>query len=629
VHSVDPALPGSTPRRSSRTTLEQLVTLVRDPFSFMMVVVLLAKSWLAVVLINNPNHSVLNPAHIEDYETSLVIFVGFIVVPVALGFLFRGRSRLAYSLVLDSLLSALLITDVWYFRAHSTFLSFLLWQEVVNLRHLGSSIFAMSRPIDLLFLADLVVLLPLVLLWRRLYLGARRSVALALLLPLVSVVCLEYKHHELDQFGTDSDVRFVEPCWEARQTISFQSPLGFHVLDFFFVFFRNSRLELSSAQRGEIRTWYAETRETRPDSRYKGLLKGRNLIVVQVESLENFVIGHSVAGEEITPVLNSLLPNSLYFENINDQANEGMSSDSDLMTNTSVYPVRKGSTFFRFPGNTYNSLPRILRGAGYRTTLALHPDPAVYWNWKNALTSIGFDVCLDMAAFKNTEILGLGLSDECFLTQVGALLTKQPEPFYAYMVTLTSHGPFELPDDHCELTLDAKLADTILGHAFQSFRYVDHQIGRLLERLRESGVLDRSVVVFYGDHTSVHRFYSDEVAALDGLDDWMRDSRPLVPLIIYAPGISGERFAVTGGHIDTMPTLLYLLGVDEHQYVDTAMGRNLLNTGLDFAVLRKGTVVGRDRFGPFAKKAVRGLAIADMILRSDYFRTATEARPAQ
>ncbi len=604
----------------------QLAPLLRDPFFFVTVVLLLLKSMLVVTLINNPDHSVLDTDHFQDYQTSRTIFISFVVIPVSFGFLLRGRGRLAYYVALDLAFSLLMLGDLWYFRTYSTFLSFLLWQQRTNLQGLSASVLAMFRPVDLLLFADLAILVPLCLLWRKLYRGTRRAVALAVLLPLVASGCLWMKHLELDKNGTIAEVRFVEPCWEARQTISYQSPLGFHVVDFYSVYLRNRPVELSPAQREEIRSWFAATREVLPDDRYKGMLKGRNLIIVQVESLENFVIGHSVAGQEITPVLNGLLPNSLYFTTIYDQAHEGLSSDSDLMTNTSVYPVRKGSTFFRWPNTSYNSLPRILRGAGYRTTIAMHPDPGAYWNWKNALTAIGFDTCLDMGAFSNDEILGLGLSDADFLPQAAARLLPLPEPFYAFLVTLTSHVPFELPDEERELELEARLNESSLGTAFQCFRYTDHQIGRFLDKLRTNGVLERSAVVFYGDHASVHRFLNDEVAALQGTEAWMRDSRTLVPLIIYAPGHAGERFTVTGGHVDIMPTLLYLLGVDEGVTAGTAMGRNLLNTRRDFAVLADGTVVGTDRRAPFARKAVQGLEIADLIISGNYFKHARPAR---
>ncbi|MBZ5590469.1 MAG: LTA synthase family protein [Acidobacteriia bacterium] len=611
---------GSSPgRRWLGFATAQISALARDPFFWLTGILLLAKSFMALLLINNPDHSVLDAGYLSSYDFSVPIFVSFIAVPLSFGLLLKGRLRLAYYLALDAAFSVLMIADLWYFRAYSTFLSFMLWQETANLSGLWDSIISMARPVDLLFVADVVVVVPVVLLWRALYRGARRSIAAAVLVLAAALVCLAWEHLAIDVWGTEENHRFVETRWEARETISFQSPLGFHILDVWNVYLQKRPLSLSPAQGEAIRAWFAEKREPLPDNRYKGMLKGRNLIVVQIESLENCVIGRSVSGQAITPVLNGLLPNSLYFTNIYEQVNGGSSSDSDLMTNTSVYPVRHGSTFFRFPRNAYNALPRILRGAGYRTTLAMHPDAAVYWNWKNALTAIGFDTCLDESAFVNHETLGLGMSDEDFLTQAGTRITRQPEPFYAFLVTLTSHAPFDLPEKYRDLKLDEELATSCLGRAFQAFHYADRSIGVFLERLRRSGMLERSVVVFYGDHASVHRFYNDEVQAMEGLEDWMRDPRCLIPLIVYAPGVTGERIDVTGGHIDIMPTLLYLLGVDEAVTAETAMGRNLLRTGRDFAVLQDGTVVGRDKDATFSKAAVEGLSIADLSIRGNYF----------
>ena len=620
MEGADPRGRKALARSWSVATAAQLHALVRDPFFFLTGAVLLIKSFMAVLLINNPDHSVLDISYLDSYEYSVPIFVSFIAIPLSLGLLVKGRSRLAYYLALDGAFSLLMIADLWYFRAYSTFLSFMLWQQTANLSGLWDSIVSMSRPVDLLFLADLAVLVPAVLLWRGLYRNARRALAAAALVPMAAVVCLAWEHHAIDVAGTDENHQFLGPRWEARETISYQSPLGFHVLDVWNVYLQNRPLSLSPAQGEEIRAWFAAKRERLPDNRYKGILKGRNLIVVQVESLERFVIGRSVGGQPITPTLDGLLPNSLFFTNIHEQVNEGSSSDSDLMTNASVYPVRKGSTFFRFPANAYNSLPRILREAGYRATVAMHPDPAVYWNWKNALTAIGFDTCLDESSFETHEILGLGISDGDFLSQAAARTAALPEPFYLFMVTLTSHAPFDLPEKYRELKLEPELAESSLGKAFQAFHYTDRAIGGFLDRLRRSGLLERSVVVFYGDHASVHRYYADEVAAMDGIEDWMRDPCRLVPFIVYAPGIAGERLEVTGGHIDIMPTLLYLLGFDEETVAGTAMGRNLLNTGRDFAVLADGAVVGRDAGAPLSRAAVQGLAIADLAIRGNYFQ---------
>ena len=56
----------------------------------------------------------------------------------------------------------------------------------------------------------------------------------------------------------------------------------------------------------------------------------------------------------------------------------------------------------------------------------------------------------------------------------------------------------------------------------------------------------------------------------------------------------GKTFDTIGGQIDIMPSLLYLMGVDNEKYINTAIGRNLLNTNKSFAVLTNLEVVGEN-----------------------------------
>jgi len=88
--------------------------------------------------------------------------------------------------------------------------------------------------------------------------------------------------------------------------------------------------------------------------------------------------------------------------------------------------------------------------------------------------------------------------------------------------------------------------------------FADRQIGRLLDKCRELGFLDRMIVVFtsdhgenLGDHGSighVHQLY---------------DSLLRVPLIIRYPGVpAGKRVATQVRQVDILPTILELCGAD-------------------------------------------------------------------
>ena len=288
------------------------------------------------------------------------------------------------------------------------------------------------------------------------------------------------------------------------------------------------------------------------------------------------------------------------------------------MTNTSVYPIRTGATFFRFPNNTYNSLPKLLQGMGY-STLAIHGDRGSYWNWVPALTSIGFEKTMDETHFNTDEKIGLGISDGSYFKQVAPILASEKQPFYNFIVTLTSHSPFDLPDQYRKLALSEDLNKTKLGGYFQSVNYTDEQIGNFIGTLDKSGVLNNSVVVIYGDHTGVHKYYNDEVKEVQPQENWWLDDSKRIPLIIYHKGMKAREIEITGGQIDTMPTVAYLMGITEERYKNTVFGRNLLNTNQDFAVLANKQYVGKAADNEEIQEKLQGIDLADLIIRKNYF----------
>lgn len=77
-----------------------------------------------------------------------------------------------------------------------------------------------------------------------------------------------------------------------------------------------------------------------------------------------------------------------------------------------------------------------------------------------------------------------------------------------------------MPEDKKYLNLPKELDDNMLGKYFQSVRYTDEAIGKFIAELDKEGLLDNTVVMIYGDHCGVHKFYEQDIenAPLDG--DW-------------------------------------------------------------------------------------------------------------
>ena len=582
---------------------------------------LLTKFVLFLGLINNGNATSFNlfKAFFSfSAPPPLAVYTSLIVIVLCFSFVFQGRTRFWFLVICNSLFSLLLVADLMYYRGFSSFISPYLLSQTTNLDNLSSSIVSMLRLIDLLFIIDLFVLVGIGLKFKIFYAKAERNIVTLLILFVLSVSYVYYLHVQLDLNGKGEDMLF-RVSWSPNQTMSNLSPLGYHAFDVYNYYINKQSTKLTPEENQAIKRWFAQKQENLPANSYKGIFTGQNLIMIQVESLENFVINQKVDGQEITPNLNKLLKNSLYFSNFYEQVYNGSSADADLMANTSVYPVRTGATFFRFPNNTYNSLPKLLREVGY-STLAIHPDKGSYWNWVPALTSIGFEKTMDETRFKTDEKIGLGISDGSYFRQIAPIIADEKQPFYNFMVTLTSHNPFELPDQYRKLVLTEEFNRTKLGGYFQSINYTDEQIGNFLGALDKSGVLDNTVVVLYGDHTGVHKYYNDEVKQVQPQESWWLDDSKRIPLIVYHKGMTGQEIGITGGQIDTMPTVAYLMGIKEASYQNTVFGRNLLNTNKDFAVLSNRLYMGEAANNEELKNQINGIDIADLVIRKNYFK---------
>ena len=474
--------------------------------------------------------------------------------------------------------------------------SALLLTQTANLDNMGGTISSMFSKLDFLLLIDFIILAIYVFFTRKSYTNVKRRAPLTFIVMILSsILFIAYVPFNLHILKNE-DVKngYIFSNYDPTNTARYFSPIGYHIFDVYNVYKDSKPYELTEEETTKINEFF-QAKENLEDNKYAGMLKGKNLIVIQVESLESFIVGKEVNGQKITPVMDELISKGLYFPNIYEQVNEGTSSDSDLMINTSMFPLRRGSTFFRYPSTEYNSLPNLLEEMSY-DTIAIHPDKGSFWNYVNGLKGIGFNEFIDYYSFNIDEEIGLGISDESYFRQVVPMLKNLKEPFYAFTVTLTSHGPFDLPKEKRVLNLDSELDKSELGGYFESIKYTDAQIGEFLKQLDKEGLLDDTVVVIEGDHTGVHKYYNSSIEKLSNKEDWYLDNgHHTIPFIIWSKDMNeGKTFDTIGGQIDIMPSLLYLMGVDNEKYINTAIGRNLLNTNKSFAVLTNLEVVGEN-----------------------------------
>ena len=331
------------------------------------------------------------------------------------------------------------------------------------------------------------------------------------------------------------------------------------------------------------------SRSTQGASPLFGHARGKNVIVINAESLQAFPMDLEINGQPITPRLSAFARESLHFTSFHDQTHLGTTSDAEFAAMHSLHPLAVGVLSNHFAYNHHRGLPRILSEHGYMTVSAC-AAPADFWNMRAMHAGLGFKRSFFEDRYRMTERIGPWLADHEFFAQTTSFLKAQPAPFMAFLLTASNHHPYRLPPEHRELSL-GDLDGTLLGDYLQSVRYFDHAFGTFVDRLRAAGLLDTSVVVLYGDH---HGFLGDppELGRLLGIaagDEYRTlQVRKKVPMLIRLP--HGEQAGVrsaTGGHLDIAPTLLSLLGIRHESGL--MLGRDLTQAQSSLVVFRDGS----------------------------------------
>ncbi|MCM3782729.1 LTA synthase family protein [Neobacillus mesonae] len=312
-----------------------------------------------------------------------------------------------------------------------------------------------------------------------------------------------------------------------------------------------------------------------------GIAKGKNVIIVQLESFQNFPVGQQVEGQEVTPVLNDLIEDSLYFPHVFQQIGQGNTSDAEFITNTSIYPLGTIAMSTGFGDRVLPSLPRLVQNEGY-SAQTFHVNSVSFWDRNKMYPALHFDQYFDKPYFTNDHFNDFGASDEeMYRVGIEKLvdLNAQNKPFYAHFIASSSHSPFKVPQDRMKWEAPASIDRTALGDYLTALNYADYALGTLIDGLKEQGLWDDTVLVVYGDHFGLQNQSTspEEVESALGIPYHEQISRFNVPLVMHVPGMEGQRIEKVGGQLDILPTVANLLGISIEDSNFTAFGQDLLN----------------------------------------------------
>lgn len=502
--------------------------------------------------------------------------------------LLKQRKRRWVLLVLLFLHSFLLVSNIWYYRYFEDFLSVVLITEINQMSSVGGGFLTLVQWYDFLFFVDLLVFGFFIFFLSKKVSASLLTTSKRLAAAGVLVGAFLFITPQLITYAQEGSWPGTESVTSMQDYYDFGF-WGYHAFDILI------HTGVVSKQRADLTAEDQERIEQAGNDGQSDLHHDDkpNVIVVQLESFQTSVIDQEVNGQELTPNLNELKNETLYFPNFYHQAHEGRTSDAEFLVNTSLYPLPSGSVYPQYPGNQFDGLPAQLKEIGYDTA-AMHAYEKDFWNRDEVYSNIGFREFFSEEDFPTGEVIGIALNDKDFFMSSLQFMDQLDEPFYSFMVALTSHIPYGFPEEYEKLDL-AGYEDPLLKGYYHTIHYVDEAVGMMVGELKSKGIWEDSLVVFYGDHDSGLTQAGGEMARDVGAENTLELFKldRAVPLFIKVPGsTSGETVELSGGQIDLAPTILDILEVDP----PFMLGQSIFDEEDNLTVFRNGSFRYRDLY---------------------------------
>lgn len=355
----------------------------------------------------------------------------------------------------------------------------------------------------------------------------------------------------------------------------------------------------------KVTDYYKENKYTPSNNEYTNIFKGKNIIVIHAESMQKFAMDLTFNNKEVTPNLNKLANEGIFFSNFYSQVGVGTSSDAEFTFNTSLMPSTKGTVFVNYFDRDYISIPKLLKEQGYYT-YSMHANTGEFWNRNTMHKSLGYDKFYNKDSYTIDETIGLGLSDKSFFRQsvdmMKQIKEEENKPFYSLLIMLSNHTPFSdlaLMEDYkttIDVTIDNQtvtrdyLNNTTMGNYLRSVHYADSAIGEFIDNLDKEGLLENTVLVIYGDHDARLDFEDFNLLYnYDPITDTIKTENDegyipytkynyeldrKVPFIIWTKDQNYNLNVNTPmGMIDVLPTLGNMIGI----HSDYQLGKDIMN----------------------------------------------------
>lgn len=371
---------------------------------------------------------------------------------------------------------------------------------------------------------------------------------------------------------------------------------------------------------------YLDIKSPHADNAMTGILEGKNVILIQLESLDDWIIT-----PENTPTIFQLMSEGINFTNMHTCIyGSGSTFSTEFAFNTGIYQSTKGAGAYSSIRNSFTySLANIFNGLGY-STQSFHQNVGSYYNRSSMHKAIGYD-----AYYCTRDYLSTGLLPEVDSSIINddtcwALMTAK-KPFFSFIISYSAHVAYTAEDALAVYALEQYPEyndpdrNNELNYLYAKARLTDDMFEALLERLAEDNLLADTIIIAYDDH---YNYGISDKSLVQQLSEANGSSiLERTPAFIWYDGCEATEVDKICQTIDWLPTIANLFGVDVTPYV---LGNDIFDDAYEgYAIFPDGTWLTAETYAvngiPRWNNGMTDTEIAQMNLFIESFYAANEA----
>ena len=591
---------------------------------------------------------------------AMITDLGLILIIGSIGYFVKPKSQFKYFFVWLIIFTTMEVINSIYYTFYASFASIAEFATLSQTETVADSIFAQLRLVDFIYILQPVIFYYIhnslkTSSYYNIMTKIEKGKTMAIFTLIAGICFLSYSFAT----ATGSDYSRLSKQWNRAYIVERFGIIMYQFNDIFQTIKPRISSLFGYEEAKELFLNYFENREKYDEeNKYSGILEGYNIVYVHMESMQNFLMDLEFNGEKVTPNLNKLAKEGLFFSNFYPQVSTGTSSDAEYMMLTGLLPSSSGTVFVSYSDNTFRTMATYLQDKGYYT-FSMHGNYSSMWNRNNVHPRLGYQELYYRDTFTfdpETETVGLGINDKLFFSQAIdklELIETTYENYFGTLITLSNHSPFAPNEDFSldindyytnefgEQTSSCYLCNRDIGKYIVSSNYADEALGDFLTYIKESDKFNNTVFVFYGDHDAKMSYkdmnYLYNYDYLTGelktenddtfidYDSYDHQLNKKTPLIIWTKNkslskkLKGKVDTIMGMY-DAAPTLYNMLDID-NEYV---LGHDIFNIKDENIVIYPNGNYLTDKVYYNNSTGEYKILKEDIILESDYVSSKLE-----